>query len=201
MILRRSYSIRIIESASRVRTTHSRPRTLRTLSSLESRVESSRVEARRGEASRVELGRRGSSGELHRRIALCYTRVPGRFTQTVPNYRQAVGCRLHRTAPRCIVMDRDDLFVGGSTVSGDRDLCPTSPIHLYISHVQGPIFVLLQKEERKVNSTPSFLSDVVTATRLFFLFFSRANRTSLRHFREKRKLGSESHALAPANGP
>lgn len=98
-------------------------------------------------------------------------------------------------------MDRDDLFVGGSTVSGDRDLCPTSPIHLYISHVQGPIFVLLQKEERKVNSTPSFLSDVVTATRLFFLFFSRANRTSLRHFREKRKLGSESHALAPANGP
>lgn len=47
----------------------------------------------------------------------------------------------------------------------------------------------------------SSLSDVVTATRLFFLFFSRANRTSLRHFREKRKLGSESHALAPANGP
>lgn len=171
MILRRSYSIRIIESASRVRTTHSRPRTLRTLSSLESRVESSRVEVRRGESSRVELGRRGSSGELHRRIALCYTRVPGRFTQTVPNYRQAVGCRLHRTAPRCIVMDRDDLFVGGSTVSGDRDLCPTSPIHLYISHVQGPIFVLLvQKEERKVNSTPPVPFQMLSRLRVSFFF-------------------------------
>lgn len=135
MILRRSYSIRIIESASRFG-----PRTLEhALSSPESRVES----------SRVELGRRGSSGELHRRIALCYTRVPGRFTQTVPNYRQAVGCRLLRTAPRCIVMDRDDLFVGGSTVSRDRDLCPTSRIHLYIYiyifYVQGPIFVLSYK--------------------------------------------------------
>lgn len=140
MILRRSYSIRIIESASRVRTTHSRARTL------ESRV-TSRVESSRIESSRVELGRRGSSGELHRRIALCYTRVPGRFTQTVPNYRQAVGCRLLRTAPRCIVMDRDDLFVGGSTVSRDRDLCPTSRMHLYIYifYVQGPIFILSYK--------------------------------------------------------
>lgn len=218
MILRRSYSIRIIESTSRLRTTHSRPRTLESrVSSHESRIDSSRldssrVEARRGEASRVELGRRGSSGELHRRIALCYTRVPGRFTQTVPNYRQAVGCRLHRTALRCIVMDRDDLFVGGSTVSGDRDLCPTSRIHLYIYLYQGPIFVLYKR--RKVNSTsPSSAprADLVTVHYYAssFFFSSRANRTHPpsaifarnETFREIGTVGTnESHALAPANG-
>lgn len=74
-------------------------------------------------------------------------------------------------------MDRDDLFVGGSTVSGDRDLCPTSRIHLYIYIYlyQGPIFVLYKR--RKVNSTsPSSAprADLVTVHYYASFFFPLA---------------------------
>lgn len=83
-------------------------------------------------------------------VTRVYHQAGSRRPWLITGRRSGVGRRL--------VMDRDDLFVGGSTVSGDRDLCPTSPIHLLYICVNAKFCPLVTVSYHARKSFPFFFS-------------------------------------------